>query len=195
MMLDDKLVSHDLLNELQEGVDKEVIVSEDGCIPSDINPQLIDTLNLDEILKQPNAHDFSMSDSNMNDSSIENNLDVNIKDKNDNINNSQNESINPINSDTEIDSDTAIDSDTNINDTEDRINIIENGNENKPDIEVNDQSLTTDNNTNTSSDNIETVSNLSKGDKNYNLAIDDVNSNELTKKDSQLISEVKKTTR
>ncbi|CCH59369.1 hypothetical protein TBLA_0B05400 [Henningerozyma blattae CBS 6284] len=53
--VDDKIVSQQLLNDLNENGEEEIMDTESDFSPSNIDPDLIDNVNLDEILEQPNV--------------------------------------------------------------------------------------------------------------------------------------------
>ncbi|CCH57826.1 hypothetical protein TBLA_0A00250 [Henningerozyma blattae CBS 6284] len=55
LMVDDKIVSQQLLNDLNENGEEETMDTESDFSPSNIDPDLIDNVNLDEILEQPNV--------------------------------------------------------------------------------------------------------------------------------------------
>ncbi|CCH59834.1 hypothetical protein TBLA_0C00120 [Henningerozyma blattae CBS 6284] len=53
--VDDKIASQQLLNDLNENGEEEIMDTESDFSPSNIDPDLIDNVNLDEILEQPNV--------------------------------------------------------------------------------------------------------------------------------------------
>ncbi|XP_004179153.2 uncharacterized protein TBLA_0B08195, partial [Henningerozyma blattae CBS 6284] len=99
IMVDDKIVSQQLLNDRNEIGEEEIMDIESDFSPSNIDPDLIDNVNLDEILEQPNVIELMNNENTpingedeiKNTDTNNENIDNDINSNNDNDSNSNND--------------------------------------------------------------------------------------------------------